>query len=55
MEFKPLCLECDNYQKGDKCKYYSPIPYGIKNREQKCKFFSGGDYDLLGKEPVKKR
>ena len=48
MEYTPICLECDNFKKGDKCKYYSSIPFKIKNREIRCPYFSGGDYDLLG-------
>lgn len=50
MEFIPICLECDNYQKKDYCPYYQPIPFEIKNREIKCNYFSGGRYDLIGRD-----
>lgn len=50
MEFIPICLECENFIKGDKCKIYGIPPFDIKNREKKCPHFTGGEYDLFTKE-----
>lgn len=54
MEYAPICLECDNFKDGDKCKYFHPIPYKIKNREIRCPYFTGGNYDLLGENAYPK-
>lgn len=50
MEFVPICLECDNFRKGDRCRFFEPIPHEIKNRENRCPHFSGGEYDLFTAE-----
>lgn len=50
MEFVPICLECKNFHTKDTCPYYDPIPHEIKNRETKCPYFSGGEYDLFSAE-----
>ena len=49
MEFVPVCLECNNFKENDKCRYYRPIPFSIKNLEKKCPHFTGGEYELLNK------
>ena len=54
MEYIPICLECENFKKGDKCKYFDPIPFKIKNRETRCKYYSGGEYELYGKNAYPK-
>lgn len=51
MEYEPLCISCDNYTQDGKCPYYQQIPFGIKNREIKCQYYSKGETeeDLMGK------
>ena len=41
MEFVPICLYCENFHEKDKCEYFKPIPHEIKNREIKCKYYTG--------------
>jgi hypothetical protein len=53
MEFTPICLDCQNFKKVDFCKYYDPIPFEIKNRQEKCPYYSGGDYNLIAKDAYK--
>ena len=43
MEFMPPCLTCENVLDNDKCRYYNPIPFAIKNREERCKHYTGED------------
>ena len=50
MEFAPICLECENFLKTDKCKVYGVPPFTIKNREKKCESFTGGEYTLYTRE-----
>lgn len=47
MEFIPICLECEHFRRGNKCRFFELIPHKIKNREEKCPYFSGGDYELF--------
>jgi hypothetical protein len=47
MEFIPICSECNNFQTGDKCPYYSEIPFAIKIREVRCDHYSGNDPDYI--------
>ena len=50
MEFIPICLECEYFQKGNRCKFYNPIPHEIKNREKRCSYFSDEGYELFTEE-----
>jgi len=43
MEFIPICLNCENFKKNDKCPYYRPIPFEIKNREKRCNYYKGDE------------
>lgn len=47
MEFIPICIECNHFQNGNSCQFYKPIPHEIKNREVRCPYFSGGEYELF--------
>lgn len=47
MEFIPICIECNYFQNGNSCPFYKPIPHEIKNREVRCPYFSGGEYELF--------
>ncbi len=47
MEFVPICLECENFERGDKCKYFPKIPDEIKLRIKRCKWYSEGEYELF--------
>lgn len=48
MEFVPICMDCDNFKKGDKCKYFGTPPFEIKYTEKRCPYYTGGEYELLG-------
>lgn len=50
MQFVPICLECDNFKKGDICKVYGTPRFDVKNREKNCQYFTGGKYTLYTKE-----
>lgn len=47
MQCVPICLDCKNWQKGDICKYYEEIPQHIKLREEKCPYYTGGEYEVI--------
>ena len=47
MEYTPICIDCDNFKNGDKCKLFEKIPIEIKTRERECGGYTGGEYDLL--------
>ena len=55
MQFVPICLECDNFKKGNVCNVYGTPPFEIKNREKKCPHFTGGKYVLYTKESEPER
>ena len=46
MQFIPICLECENFKKGNICTVYGTPPFEIKNREKHCPDFTGGEYVL---------
>lgn len=50
MQFIPICLECENFKKGNVCTVYETPPFEIKNREKHCPHFTGGEYVLYTKE-----
>lgn len=55
MEYNPICIECNNFEKNDYCPHFQPIPFEIKNREKKCKYYSGGSYILYGENAYKEK
>lgn len=48
MEVVPLCINCNNFQNNGICAAYKiKPPYEIINREIKCDYYTGGEYDLF--------
>lgn len=54
MQFMPICLECENFEKNDVCKVYGIPPFEIKERKRRCKYFTGGEYTLYNLDEYKK-
>ena len=50
MEYPPICLSCKHFEEKDKCPFYEQIPFVIKNREKRCKYYDGNEsnYTLYG-------